>query len=185
MSLFFLSLTFFFRLIPEKESMEAPCVHLSAWVFKTWTGRRSASSLPRETRRAPVASVNRANSLSRSFIGFLCKQRNIGLFLSSIFLSTTFFPYLCLNLYISLAMPSPLGITLDPPGLVPGTWSPLLLVPLPLSELGNFTFEARVVLGTWGASINSACQQHWFHVGSFVAYCLVTKSCPTLCNPMD
>ena len=34
-SLFFLSLTFFFRLIPEKESMEAPCVHLSAQVSKT------------------------------------------------------------------------------------------------------------------------------------------------------
>ena len=48
-------------------------------------GRRS--SFPQETRRAPVASVNRANSLSRGFIGFLCKPRNISLFLSSIPLS--------------------------------------------------------------------------------------------------
>ena len=90
-----LSLLLFFRLIPW--SIEAPCVHLSAQVSKTWTGRRSASSLPRETGRAPVASVNRANFLSQSFIGFLCKSRNISLFLSSIFLSSTFFPYLSLN----------------------------------------------------------------------------------------
>ena len=82
----------FFRLIPW--NMEAPCVHLSAQVSKTWMGRRSASSLPRETGRAPVASMNRANALSWSFIGFLRKPRNISLFLSSIFLSTIFFPYL-------------------------------------------------------------------------------------------
>ena len=107
-----LSLSLFFRLIPW--SIEAPCVHLSAQVSKTWTGRHSASSLPWETGKAPVASVNRANFLSRSFIGSLCKQRNISLFFSSIFLSTTFFPYLCLNLYIFLATLSPLRITLDP-----------------------------------------------------------------------
>ena len=77
-----LSLTLFFRLIPW--STEAPCVHLSAWVSKTWMGRCSVSSLPRETGKAPVASVNRANSLSRSFIGFLCKPRNTASF-SSLF----------------------------------------------------------------------------------------------------
>ena len=79
------SFTLFFRLIPW--SIEAPCIHLSARVSKTWTGRRSVSSLPQETGRAPVASVNRANSLSQGFIGFLCKQRNISLFLSSVPLS--------------------------------------------------------------------------------------------------
>ena len=112
--LFFLSLTFFFRLIPW--SIEAPCVHLSARVSKTWTGIRSASSLPRETGKAPVASVNRANFLSRSFIGFLCKPRNISLFLSSIFLSTIFFPYLSLN-----HPPTPffLQVPLDPAGAGP------------------------------------------------------------------
>ena len=82
---FFLSLTLFFRLTPW--SIEALCVHLSTQVSKTWMGRCSASSLPRETGRAPVASVNRASSLSRGFIGFLCKPRNISLFLSSIPLS--------------------------------------------------------------------------------------------------
>ena len=92
---FFLSLTLFFRLTPW--SIEALCVHLSTQVSKTWMGRCSASSLPRETGRAPAASVNRASSLSRGFIGFLCKARNISLFLSSIFLSTIFFPYLSLN----------------------------------------------------------------------------------------
>ena len=111
---FFLSLTFFFRLIPW--SIEAPCVHLSARVSKTWMGRPSVSSLPRETGKAPVASVNRANFLSRSFIGFLCKPRNISLFLSSIFLSTIFFPYLSLN-----HLPTPFfpQVPLDPAGAAP------------------------------------------------------------------
>ena len=116
---FFLSLSLplplFFRLIPW--SMGAPCVHLSARVFKTWMGRLSASSLPQETRRAPVASVNRANFLSWSFIGSLCKPRNIRLFLSSIFLSTTFL-YISLSHSIADAVP-PLGF----PGSCRG-WTP-------------------------------------------------------------
>ena len=60
-----------------------------------------------------MASVNMANFLSRSFIGSLCKPRNISLFLSSIFLSTTFFPYLSLNLLADSISPSN---SLDPPG---------------------------------------------------------------------
>ena len=55
-----LPLPLFFRLIPW--STGAPSVHLSARVFNTLTRRRSASSLPRETERAPVACVNRATS---------------------------------------------------------------------------------------------------------------------------
>ena len=96
---FFLSLspTLFFRLIPW--STEALCVHFPAWASKTWMGRHSASSLPRETRRVPTAYVNRASPLSWGFIGYLCKPRNISLFLSSIFLSATFFLYLSLNLF--------------------------------------------------------------------------------------
>ena len=112
--LFFPLLLSFFRLIPW--SIEAPCVHLSAQVSKTGTGRRSVSSLPRETRKAPVASVNRANFLSRSFIGFLCKPRNISLFLSFIFLSSTFFPYLSLNQLPTLFF---LRVSLDPAGAGP------------------------------------------------------------------
>ena len=108
----------FFRLIPW--SIEASCVHLSARVSKTWTGRCSASSLPWETRRAPVASVNRANSLSWSFIGFLCKPRNISLFLSSIFLSSTLFPYLSLNRSPTLFF---FRVPIDPAGA--GPWQGL------------------------------------------------------------
>ncbi|XDC70502.1 hypothetical protein R6Z07F_001675 [Ovis aries] len=80
-------------------------------------GRRSGSSLPRETRRAPVASVNTANFLSQNFIGFLCKPRKISLFLSSIFLSSTFFPYLSLNQSTTLFL---LQVSLDPAG----GWTP-------------------------------------------------------------
>ena len=63
-----------------------------------------------------MASVNRANFLSGGFIGFLCKPRNISLFLSSIFLSTIFFPYLSLN-----HPPTPffLQVPLDPAGAGP------------------------------------------------------------------
>ena len=109
-----LPLPLLFRLIPW--SMEAPSVLLSAWVSKTQRGRRSAPSLPQETGRAPVASVNRANFLSQSFIGFLCKPRNISLFLSSIFLSSTFFPHLSLN---QSRMPFLLWVSLDPVGARP------------------------------------------------------------------
>ena len=114
-----LPLTLFLRLISW--SIEALCDQLSARVSKTWMERHSASSLTRETGREPVATVNRANFLSRSFIGSLCKPRDISLFLSSIFLSTTFFPYISLN---QSPTPSPLRITLDPPGLDPGTLWP-------------------------------------------------------------
>ena len=117
-SLFFLSsslpLPLFFRLIPW--SIGAPCTHLSARVFKTRTGRHSASSLLWETGRAPVASVKRANFLSRSFIGSLGKPRNISLFLSFIFLSSTVFPYLSLNQSPMLFL---LRVSLDPAGAGP------------------------------------------------------------------
>ena len=63
-----------------------------------------------------MASVNRANFLSQSFIGFLCEPRNISLFLSSIFLSTIFFPYLSLN---QSPMPFFLQVPLDPVGAGP------------------------------------------------------------------
>ena len=58
-------------------------------------------------------SVNRANFLSQSFIGFLCKPRNTSLFLSSIFLSSKFFPYLSLNQSLK---PFLLRVSLDPAG---------------------------------------------------------------------
>ena len=53
----------------------------------------------------PTAYVNRASPLSWGFIGFLCKPRNISLFLSSIFLSATFFLYLSLNLFTDTVSP--------------------------------------------------------------------------------
>ena len=110
-----LPLPLFFRLIPW--SMGAPCVHLSARVFKTWMGRLSASSLPQETGRAPVASVNRANFLSWSFIDFLCKPKNISF--------SPLFSYLQ-HSYLSLSLnqsqsPTPflLRVSLDPAGAGP------------------------------------------------------------------
>ena len=55
-------LTLSFRLVPIW-STEILRVYLFAWVSKTWTGRRPAPSLPRETGRAPVASRRRCKSL--------------------------------------------------------------------------------------------------------------------------
>ena len=63
-----------------------------------------------------MASVKRANFLSRSFIGSLGKPRNISLFLSFIFLSSTFFPYLSLNQSPMLFL---LRVSLDPAGAGP------------------------------------------------------------------
>ena len=104
-----LPLPLFFRLIPW--SMGAPCAHLSAQVSKTWTGRRSVSSLPQETGRAPVASVNRAN-LSWSFIGSLCKPSFIG----------SLFSYRQLSFLLppnQLQTPFLLRVSLDPAGAGP------------------------------------------------------------------
>ena len=67
------------------------------------------SSLPRETGRAPAAYMNRASPSSWGFIGFLCKPRYISLFLSSIFLSATFFLYLSLSKPFSSPMSSHFG----------------------------------------------------------------------------
>ena len=63
-----------------------------------------------------MASVDRANFLSQSFIGSLCKPRNISFFLSSIFLSSTFFPYLSQNQSPTLFL---LRVSLDPAGAGP------------------------------------------------------------------
>ena len=52
----------------------------------------------------------------KDFISFLCKPRNISLFLSSIFLSSTFFPYLSLNQSPTLFF---LQVPLDPAGTGP------------------------------------------------------------------
>ena len=52
----------------------------------------------------------------KDFISFLCKPRNISLFLSSIFLSSTFFPYLSLN---RLPTQFFLQLPLDPAGARP------------------------------------------------------------------
>ena len=60
--------------------------------------REPKAGHPLLLKRVPVAYVNRASLLSWDFISFLCKPRNISLFLSSIFL-TVF-----LSLYISLSL---------------------------------------------------------------------------------
>ena len=63
-----------------------------------------------------MATVNRTNFSSQSFIGSPCKPRNVSLFLSSIFLSTTFFLYVSLN---QSPTPSSHRITLNAQGLDP------------------------------------------------------------------
>ena len=103
------SLLLFFRLIPW--STDVLCLQFPLWASKTWTGRLFASSLHRETGRALVAFVNRASPLSWGFFGFLCKPRNISLFLSSIFLSATFFLYLSLNILADAISPEDIPVS--------------------------------------------------------------------------
>ena len=69
-----------------------------------------------------MAYVNRASPLSWSFIGFLSKMRNISLFLSSIFLSATFFLYLSLNILADAI--SPEGTTGSCRGWTPAHGNP-------------------------------------------------------------
>ena len=116
---FFLSLTLFFRLIPW--STGALRVHLFAWASKTWTGRRSASSLPLETGRVPAAYVNSASSLSWGFIGFLGKPRYISFFFLLYSPYCKFFPYLSLYLYLSLTTLSTVRTPWIQLGLDPGS----------------------------------------------------------------
>ena len=63
--------------------------------------------------------VDGASLLSRDFIDFLCKPRNISLFLSSIFLSAAFF-FISLSLnYSPTPTPFLLWVPLDPAGAGP------------------------------------------------------------------
>ena len=61
-------------------------------------------------------------------LAFLCKQRNISLFLSSVFLSTIFFPYLSWNQLPTLFL---LWVSLDPAGAGPWKLAIWSLIPLP------------------------------------------------------
>ena len=71
-------------------------------------------------KRAPVALSRRCKPLvSGLYLAFYVNQGIQPLFLLY-FLNCKLFPYLSLNLYISLATVSPLRITLDPLGLDPG-----------------------------------------------------------------
>ena len=83
---FFFSLSpFFFRLTPW--STEALWVHFFAWASKTQWGRCSASSPHWE---GAWGLRERSKSCVRAFIGFLCKPRNISLFLAPLFFLFTF-----------------------------------------------------------------------------------------------
>ena len=65
-----------------------------------------------------MASVNRASSLSRGFIGFLCKPRNISLFLSPVPFS-----------FIHSPAPFLLRVPLDPAGAGPRQFYVLVFWP--------------------------------------------------------
>ena len=119
MSILSFSLTLFFRLIPW--STGARCVHLSAWTSKTWTGRRFASSLPREIGRAPAAYVNGASPLYWGFIDFVSTKEYQSL--SFLYFSSLLIP--SISLYISInfsRLAVHIRIPWIQPGLDPGTW---------------------------------------------------------------
>ena len=123
-----LSLTLFFRLIPW--STGSRCVHFSAWASKTHTrGSPRWGTLHYSSGRLwPY--VDGVSLLSEALLAFYVNQRiePLSLLYS---LNCKLFPYLSLNLYISLATPSPLRITLDPLGLDPG------IVPCPVLTVAS------------------------------------------------
>ena len=138
-------------------------------------GRRPASSLLRETGRAPAAYVNGASLLSRDFIDFLCKQRNISLFLSSIFSTTVFALILSLSLNLSHRRHHPED-TLDPTGAGPRqclslsyfTWyDSLQLHPCHGNSVIPFSFSP---LCAWTASSVSNCLR-WAQAASLSCCC--------------
>ena len=128
----------FFRLNPW--STEALWVHFFAWASKTRSGRRFVSSPHQE---GTWGLCEQSKSHARGFIGFLCKPRNISLFLAPLFFLFTFCFYFwprttsyqsIIRPVSSLSlMPFILRVPLDPAGA--GPWN------LTISESGKNTLR--------------------------------------------
>ena len=108
-----------FWLIPVW-SIEAHHVYLFAWASETHVRGSPRQGTLHYSRGCLWAYADGESLLSEALLAFYVNQgiQPLSLLYS---LNCRLFPYLSLNLYISLAMLSPLRITLDPPGLVPGS----------------------------------------------------------------
>lgn len=100
-------------------SIEAHRVYLFAWASKTLARGSPRQGTLRYSSRRQWPYVDGVSLLSEALLAFYVNQgiQPLSLLYS---LNCKLFPYLSLNIYISLTTPSPLRITLDPPGLVPG-----------------------------------------------------------------
>ena len=106
-----------FWLIPVW-SIEAHRVYLFAWASKTLARGSPRQGTLRYSSRRLRPYVDGVSLLSEALLAFYVNQgiQPLSLLYS---LNCKLFPYLSLNLYISLATPSPLRITLDTPELDP------------------------------------------------------------------
>ena len=113
----FLSYSIFW-LIPVWD-IEASCVYLFAQASKTHARGSPRRGTLRYSSGCLWLYTDGESLLTEALLAFYANQgiQPLSLLYS---LNCKIFPYLSLHLYISLAMPSRLQITLDPPRLLPG-----------------------------------------------------------------
>ena len=131
------SFIFLFRLIPW--SAGAFCVHFPAWASKTHS-RRCLRWAPSAIREGACGLCEQSKSCAGALLAFCINQGISASFLSSVFLTAKFFPYLLLYFSQSLTLSSR-GNPWIQPGLDPGTWPLCPLHHLPfhnvLADLGG------------------------------------------------
>ena len=120
-----LSLSFsFFRLIPW--STGALCIHFPAWASKTHS-RRCLGGAPSAIWEGACSLHEQSKSPAGALLGFCVNQGTSASFLSSIFLTAKFFPYLFLY-FSQLPTPSSWGNPWIQPGQDPGILEYLICI---------------------------------------------------------
>ena len=114
------SFLFLFRLIPW--SSGALCIHFPAWASKTHS-RRCLRWAPSAIWEGACGLREQSKSCAGALLAFCVNQGISASFLSSIFLTAKFFPYLFLY-FSQLPTPSSWGNPWIQPGLDPGKWCP-------------------------------------------------------------
>ena len=112
-------LFFFFPFQTDSLEHRALCVHFPAWASKTHS-RRCLSGEPSAIWEGACSLREQSKSCAGALLAFCVNQEISASFLSSIFLTAKFFPYLFLFLSILSPTPSSRGNPWIQPGLDPG-----------------------------------------------------------------